>query len=99
MPKSQGFSFLTFIIFIQELSSSWEQKAACLTVLLKFIFFFYYYFHTRKMNVQEIISLCFSGACYNGVCVPFCEAKGLISCICNDGKCRYLKPYFFYLHI
>lgn len=35
----------------------------------------------HKQNGTDCIE---SGACYNGVCVPFCEAKGLISCICND---------------
>lgn len=33
------------------------------------------------------------GTCKSGVCVPFCETKGLQSCMCDNSKFRSILTY------
>ena len=40
------------------------------------------------MNAPTTVpfSSVFRGECREGKCVPFCEGKGQVSCICDKGK-------------
>ena len=42
------------------------------------------------LTLNMSILYCFRGACENGVCLSFCERRGLLDCQCEDCKYRVI---------